>query len=1034
MSEQSVLLRVLYSLVSIVLLIPSLSVADESDWPAQQIVTIAPSEDITLDTSPPPLKGLVIQGTLRLADTDLQLRTGWIKVDGGHLIIGTKEQPITSNIELIIDGPVEAQTMSMGEMTHALGGRFIVVMHGGKIDIHGDSAQKVSWTKLAEDISPGQTTFRLAEAVNWERGDKLSIAPSGYVAHEAEKVTVSSVSSDGKTVTIEPTVEGWEPYEYTIEREGKRDRTATKYRRTSGTNGFRYTHLGLQQTIDNRTIDMRAEVGLLTRNIIIRSPEDIDRWGFHIMMMGGPSNQLRMEGVELIRGGQTGLQGRYPIHWHNPITSIGRNKFKEPADISNQYIRNNSIHTSLQRGIVTHGTRNAKIRDNVLYDILDSAFVFSEDGHEYDNKFYNNLVTLVRVKESEEFAFPVTGHHKSSQAEPRPACFWGRNPNQTFIGNVCAGNANGSGFMFDTREFQTRNMRPFLENKVTLVFRDNTAHSFYAHNGKLTNPLYEPQTRGIGLFVMTYNDNRNDPFHFEGLTVYKALNMGVWIENQNHILSNAIIADSPISVLPVGATVRDSLLVGQSDNLVGGSTPEKHGVFELGAGIHMAVPDHRTKELPQVYRVTFAHFSNAAITLFNRALEAYEPSNTQSTTEDVTLINTPLAFKNLGQSSVHGSSKNAALWDRDGSLFGFPAVGTIERLSSTSQYNEAMDMYLTPVAADEMPERPGGDDETNPEEDDDSGTNSVVAMDYDGDGISDPAVYRATTGHFYVAQSKDGNKQVRWGGSGFIPLYADIDGDGRTDYGLATIIGQGLFFWFYESSTHALISTPHPLGSIGDQIVIEDYDGDGKDDLAIYNPTTDEWRVRSYNGEITSYTFGDPAQQERAVPADYDGDGKADYAVWDQGAYWLIERSSTKQILYQQWGLPWYGDIPLAGIDIDNDNRADFSVCRMGTTPGIDIFSASLLPEPGAGGCYVLSSSTNITYSLWVTPGLTLAAHNPYVGDEFISGDYNGDGIQDIGIYRGQSAEWYINFRDGNGPVRHMQWGWPGDSIARSNR
>ena len=62
-------------------------------------------------------------------------------------------------------------------------------------------------------------------------------------------------------------------------------------------------------------MDERAEVGLLTRNIVVQGDSATSAGGFggHIMGMGGT---LRVEGVELHFMGQKGLMARYPMHWH----------------------------------------------------------------------------------------------------------------------------------------------------------------------------------------------------------------------------------------------------------------------------------------------------------------------------------------------------------------------------------------------------------------------------------------------------------------------------------------------------------------------------------------------------------------------------------------------------------------------------------------------------------------------------------------------------------------------------------------------
>ena len=56
-----------------------------------------------------------------------------------------------------------------------------------------------------------------------------------------------------------------------------------------------------------------------------------------------------------------------------------------------------------------------------------------------------------------------------------------------------------------------------------------------------------------------------------------------------------------------------------------------------------------------------------------------------------------------------------------------------------------------------------------------------VPGDYDGDGITDIAVFRAPTGTWYMRNSGAPAAAVVWGGAGDMPAPGDYDGDGKTD-------------------------------------------------------------------------------------------------------------------------------------------------------------------------------------------------------------------------------------------------------------
>ena len=87
-----------------------------------------------------------------------------------------------------------------------------------------------------------------------------------------------------------------------------------------------------------------------------------------------------------------------------------------------------------------------------------------------------------------------------------------------------------------------------------------------------------------------------------------------------------------------------------------------------------------------------------------------------------------------------------------------------------------------------------------------------------------------------------------------------------------------------------------------------DVTGDGKADIAVYNPNGVWSVVRSSDGQNTVVPWGG-APQDIPVPADYDGDGKTDIAIYLNGT-WIIKRSSDgATVVVNLGGAP--EDIPL---------------------------------------------------------------------------------------------------------------------------
>lgn len=134
-----------------------------------------------------------------------------------------------------------------------------------------------------------------------------------------------------------------------------------------------------------------------------------------------------------------------------------------------------------------------------------------------------------------------------------------------------------------------------------------------------------------------------------------------------------------------------------------------------------------------------------------------------------------------------------------------------------------------------------------------------------------------------------------------------------------------------------------------------DYDGDGTADLAVYNPRTGIWHIRSSKTlAVTTTTLGGPGWYP--APGDYDGVHHAQVAVFDA----LDPVTATLGTFEVQNDTPWVPDsfglsssqiaVPTPA-DYDGDGKADFSFLTDidGQSPiwYIDPSSAGI-PGPGA--------------------------------------------------------------------------------------
>ena len=515
--------------------------SDPATWPSGEVptagerVVIPAGRHVVLDVDPPPLRSLTVAGELTFGDeADRELRAGWILVEGA-LRIGREDAPHRHRATITLDGPVE-------DVVH-MGGRFLAVTTG-TLELHGASRAKRSWTQLAASVDSQATRLTVLDAEGWAVGDELAIAPSGFAAEEVDRVAVTAI--DGNALTVAPPL--------------------------------RYAHFGEVLSYGGKAIDCRAEVALLTRNVVIRSGDDAEteRYGGHLMVMGD-AGPIRLSGVRLERLGQPGRDARYSFHWHLA------------GDRTGDYLRDVTVVDALQRGVVVHGTRGVLVEDCAVVDVRNHAFVPAEDGDETGNRFVGNLAMLVRNPPREEFAFPRDNAGGSNQGEHRSSGFWLRNFDNELVGNHVAGVARGNGFFYDvmSRPQAFRHAEDELTEPIT--FRGNLAHSVSVpgvnNNAGSNVAMYGQVGHGMGIFVDNFptDEAQQGLLIFEDFTAYKCDMSAVWSEIDEAEFVDLALADNATAFLTGPGQVRDAVVVGRSANPVGADNRKlRHGNDRAG--------------------------------------------------------------------------------------------------------------------------------------------------------------------------------------------------------------------------------------------------------------------------------------------------------------------------------------------------------------------------------------------------------------------------------------------------------------------
>ncbi len=586
--------------------------SDPSTWPSRTVpaagatVVVPAGTTIRLDASTAPLRSLTIEGTLEFADRDLNLTSDWIVVRG-ILRIGTELQPFAKRAIITLTGPAT-------DAIEGAGAKVLAVI-GGTLDLHGRT--RTTWTKLTATAAAGSNQLTVAGPIDWQAGDRLVIASTDFDPMQAEEAIVSGVQ--GQQVSLQ--------------------------------GALRYAHWGQTQMFAGKPVDERAEVGLLSRSIVIQGDSGSIATGFggHLMVMQGGT--ARVEGVEFTRMGQKKQLARYPMHWHLS------------GNVDGQYFRNNAVWKTFNRCLTIHGTNNLQVSGNVCYDNIGHAY-FLEDGAETGNVLEGNLGLVTRRPATGEAVLP---------SDVDPATFWITNPDNSYRRNVAAG-SRGFGFWFALPASPTGLSvgHPAKPRTTPLrEFTDNVAHS---NNNTGLNVDHGPRPDGtietVHYAPRQVPGDNNSPLvtaNFRNFTGYKHSGRAVWLRGSELRLVGAILADNHIggTFASNETFILDGVVVGPSAN---SATPFARNFPVRGYEFY----DGRVG----AERVTFVNFQPTA----NNYMSALGynrkngfPINTGNYAKQLTFINANQLFLENPDPTKDGD-KAAVAYDIDGTLTGTPGA------------------------------------------------------------------------------------------------------------------------------------------------------------------------------------------------------------------------------------------------------------------------------------------------------------------------------------------------------------------------
>ena len=248
---------------------------------------------------------------------------------------------------------------------------------------------------------------------------------------------------------------------------------------------------------------------------------------------------------------------------------------------------------------------------------------------------------------------------------------------------------------------------------------------------------------------------------------------------------------------------------------------------------------------------------------------------------------------------------------------------------------------------------------------------------------------------------------------------------------------------------------------MGDKPALGDFAGDGHTGMAVYRESDLSWHVRvSWGGQFLGIYMG--VSNGTPVVGDYSGDGRSDLALYDSAnASWHIRDSTTLRIrvhgnpisrpptvkkvipLPADYDADGRFDVGIVSVTLGNDFQWNYRSSRSNRVETMAIRgTANCIPVRGdlngdrKSDPILWNADTGIwSYFFGGSQGLVQQRQWGLRGDIPRTLDADGDGTDDIAVFRPANGTWYIITSSGAAPrggVRHgpgwaVQWGLPVD-------
>jgi len=324
---------------------------------------------MVIDYPLPAIRSLRIDGVLEFEQgINNTLSADSILINGGQLIAGWPNNPLTSKVDIVITGSSSVNVL-LPNGAGSIGPRVIGVLGG--LDLHGIT-RNVTWTRLAITAVAGQNSITLSEPVDWVIGDEIILTTTSTRINHVERHTIAGINVGRTVITLAHVLAN--------------------------------SHVVIHEVFPNGQVyHIAAAVGLLTHNVrvINRSPAS-ELFGFRILVTDYATNvwyPVTSEYIETYYKGYARISNTQFIGFGQFVDAPDEDK-REAFHLYNlgdwnssrpTYIDSCSFDGGYYSAIGIWSTNGVPITNNVVYNTYESGIVAAGTN----NIIQKNLVSTI---------------------------------------------------------------------------------------------------------------------------------------------------------------------------------------------------------------------------------------------------------------------------------------------------------------------------------------------------------------------------------------------------------------------------------------------------------------------------------------------------------------------------------------------------------------------------------------------------------------------------------------------------------------